>query len=457
MDSPPFDLRAYQPPLSLWKLVQQHVPEHEREEIKSMLGESLIDQSLELHEEVDTLLEIWRDYRDETSRTQPASRLPEPPGLRDRLVQEIQFFVGSLKEKARHQGVNADKFLSRHNTEVLDYALESARPDSARPSSRLTARGNDGRETPMICSPACSDRTSEASVLSEEVEAMNDKLNVLKFDEVVAHLRETLEEEIETLLRDIGFLQNCLDEEATFRAEVTGTLSREPTLTDLKEERSTLEKDLLSNMSSQTSPPLIKPAFTPPTVLKKLGPTSLPSNSRKLPSQGDTGLVAVKNGPMKAFSSHEQSNIHTAGEQRLKSEAQTKTLPGSSVVHSHHTSSAKLKSTQGISSRMKTVTDQNAHVHRHEHSGSMGVKPKSPMGNSIRNVSEDTSFKISHRELSPSRAKLEAVVTLSKGMTGDATDVHVMPSPPSSAKPTTPRPSSAQRFRKMVLECRDTS
>jgi len=52
METPPFDLQAYQPPISLWKLVEQYVPVHEREEVKSMLGESLIDQSMELHEEV---------------------------------------------------------------------------------------------------------------------------------------------------------------------------------------------------------------------------------------------------------------------------------------------------------------------------------------------------------------------------------------------------------------------
>lgn len=50
---------------------------------------------------------------------------------------------------------------------------------------------------------------------------------------------------------------------------------------------------------------------------------------------------------------------------------------------------------------------------------------------------------------------LEAVVTLSKGTVGDTTDVHVIPSPPTSAKPATSRPSSAQRFRNMVLDCRD--
>ena len=52
MESPPFDLQAYEPPLSLWKLVELYVPYHEREEIKNMLGESIVDQSLELHEEV---------------------------------------------------------------------------------------------------------------------------------------------------------------------------------------------------------------------------------------------------------------------------------------------------------------------------------------------------------------------------------------------------------------------
>ena len=52
-------------------------------------------------------------------------------------------------------------------------------------------------------------------------------------DAVVPKLlfRQTLEEETETLMRDINFLQGCLDDEATFRAESVGTLSREPTLT----------------------------------------------------------------------------------------------------------------------------------------------------------------------------------------------------------------------------------
>lgn len=55
--------------------------------------------------QISTLLEIWRDYREETTTVKPVSKLPEPPGLRDRLIQEIQFFVGNVKDKAKQEGV----------------------------------------------------------------------------------------------------------------------------------------------------------------------------------------------------------------------------------------------------------------------------------------------------------------------------------------------------------------
>ena len=42
----------YTPPLSLWKLVEQNVSPKEQDEIRSMLGTSLIDTTLELHSEV---------------------------------------------------------------------------------------------------------------------------------------------------------------------------------------------------------------------------------------------------------------------------------------------------------------------------------------------------------------------------------------------------------------------
>ena len=49
---PPSELYCYEPPPSLWALVESYVSEHEREEIRTVLGESLIEQSQELHQEV---------------------------------------------------------------------------------------------------------------------------------------------------------------------------------------------------------------------------------------------------------------------------------------------------------------------------------------------------------------------------------------------------------------------
>jgi hypothetical protein len=56
---------VYQPSISVWKLIQANVPEFEQDEMKSLLGESLIEQSLDLHEEVLYVLYLlgFRNYK----------------------------------------------------------------------------------------------------------------------------------------------------------------------------------------------------------------------------------------------------------------------------------------------------------------------------------------------------------------------------------------------------------
>ena len=54
--------------------------------------------------QIDTLLEIWQEYRAETQEQLICHRLPEPPAVRDRLKQEILFFVESLRQKATEKG-----------------------------------------------------------------------------------------------------------------------------------------------------------------------------------------------------------------------------------------------------------------------------------------------------------------------------------------------------------------
>ena len=42
----------YQPPQSLWQLIESCTSSHELPEVKRLLGESLVEQSVELHREV---------------------------------------------------------------------------------------------------------------------------------------------------------------------------------------------------------------------------------------------------------------------------------------------------------------------------------------------------------------------------------------------------------------------
>ncbi|GFN90775.1 coiled-coil domain-containing protein 24-like [Plakobranchus ocellatus] len=286
---------AYTQPLSLWRLVEQHVDPHEQDELKDMLGISLVEQSLELHDEIDMLLEIWRDIREETNDNLVAqSTLPEPPNLRDRLVQEICFFVDNVKDQAKRKGIDPEHILKGHNSDILDYAADRARPESAR--SRAS-RSSDGRETPMaVLSP---ERLDLAYSMTDQVDAVNKQLNFMDFGEVCLSLRSYLEKEVEQLLEDVQFLQTCLDEAADSRDCPTPALtSREPTLTELKEERSLLEKELFATEKMTSTPVVNKPMFntanrvlprTPPTPTGERSPKSLPAARVTLSAMGSLG------------------------------------------------------------------------------------------------------------------------------------------------------------------------
>ena len=120
-----------------------------------------------------TLHEIWQQVREESDlklaeveasrQSASSSSLPEPPEVRERLVQEIQFFVGYLQQKSEEKGQAVDPLLnSPDSREILDYVARSSlkgdrdlmsRGSStsggtcSRPMSAVSSR--DGRETPL--------------------------------------------------------------------------------------------------------------------------------------------------------------------------------------------------------------------------------------------------------------------------------------------------------------------
>ena len=309
----------YAPPESLWQLIKSVANERELDTIKSIIGESLIENNIDLHNEIDSLLEIWRDYRYETNVTlnqtldqKNGKCLPEPPNMRETLKKEINFFVKQMRAQYKE-----DKHFqlriatNNHNLSVINYVLNSevvrlgsGRADSLLYSSELTSPNTitnnstrsrsmaserpptaynrqTGTETPVVFNTdghqsrqriryrPVSRSSSLQSPRNDQVKSVNslrhdeinvpatlsenlenyvdeDKINCMQIDEIADHLRELLQQECDTLLKDIEFLYECIDQEREYR--VSSRLSlREPSLNELKGERNLLESDLMSS------------------------------------------------------------------------------------------------------------------------------------------------------------------------------------------------------------------
>jgi hypothetical protein len=53
----------YDKPISTWKTVSTSLNSAERDYVKFYLGQALIEKCEGIEGEIDSLLEIWRDYR----------------------------------------------------------------------------------------------------------------------------------------------------------------------------------------------------------------------------------------------------------------------------------------------------------------------------------------------------------------------------------------------------------
>lgn len=311
--------QAYEASESLWSIIKQNVNESELDAIKSAIGESLIDTTLELHNEIETLLEIWRDYREETTQNINKVRnsisnkalLPEPPDMRERLIKEITFFVKQMRlEKAENEAQFQRQLINNnHNLEIIHYALNNT-PEFAdtsqlntrtktsltRPLSSLSSRS--GLETPIMSNRLKSEKSTYSTKINESLENFETKLNCIQIDEIVESLRDKFEDEKQNLLKDIEFLYECIDKESEYRDDVKRGI-KEPTINELKEERKKLENDLLSNGTSlsRISRPSSNNSISSINFSIK-SPSPTPSsrlnspNTTRIPPKLQTGLIS---------------------------------------------------------------------------------------------------------------------------------------------------------------------
>ncbi|KAG8436984.1 hypothetical protein GDO86_007898 [Hymenochirus boettgeri] len=205
----------FQPPQSIWKLVEQQVPVSERDEIKRILGEAVIDLSLELHAEVEVLLNLWKEVRtnsptsEQNSLHKKCSILADPPVIKNMVTQEIRMLLLTVRQKARQDGMDIDLALSKYNPKVVNFALGAG----------------------------------------QSVSKLNDQ-SISQFEMDSSDERSLLMEECKTLERDLQFLQQCLEED---QFSVRQPHHPEPTLSELREERRVIEHDLQRNQLAVTS------------------------------------------------------------------------------------------------------------------------------------------------------------------------------------------------------------
>ncbi|XP_075411357.1 coiled-coil domain-containing protein 24 [Tenrec ecaudatus] len=228
--------------LSLWQLVEEHVPLPERPEVKRLLGEAAVDLSLELRAEVAVLRGLLLEAPSSRSAaacpaSDPCSLLAPPPLIRDLVRQELKQLLQGLQHKAICQGRWEPQTLGRplpgkedqaqvwaeYSPRVVRFALEEPHQDSAEQET-LGMRAHQPSS-------------------HGDLRVLRDQLNASDIDQVAGHLRGLLEDECRTLEREIAILQGCLEKEYTRTSQPPET-ALEPTLAELREQKKIMEQDL---------------------------------------------------------------------------------------------------------------------------------------------------------------------------------------------------------------------
>lgn len=233
----------------------------ERSEIKEIIGDSLVDETIELNKELQSLYEIWK----EMNETSDVDALPEPPFLRENLEKQISLLIELLQQKvARHEGELALPAILTE--EERDIIKSVSRPNSAFVTRK---RSTDLIDESLGNLSLDNSNVLEISLLNErDVVLENDStpspvgdISVFQIDKLAGGLRQNIESERKNLLQDISKMQ-----EALLNASSAPTRVSTPTIKDLQHINNKLEKEVTSNDSEVKSKPSIQRRGRPLTV-----------------------------------------------------------------------------------------------------------------------------------------------------------------------------------------------
>ncbi|CAK8681439.1 unnamed protein product [Clavelina lepadiformis] len=230
-------LEPFKPPFSVWELIKLTVPPGELHLIKSFLGESKIEYCMDLRNELETLLDIWKMVGEQSepptiSKPIKNNFLPDPPHLREMLRNEIEILAKGLQEK---NGFTESNILPHNDKEVIEYALQAQRPhsDTERPGTPLRRFDPENLYT---TSPV-------------KLKHVRRNINAIDIDAVADILRDAIQKECKALECDIEFLQKCVEEEHDVATSRPSSPPEEPPLWKLRQVRNNLESQM--NRESQ--------------------------------------------------------------------------------------------------------------------------------------------------------------------------------------------------------------
>ncbi|XP_003220253.1 coiled-coil domain-containing protein 24 [Anolis carolinensis] len=249
---------------SLWRMIEAQLQSSERLEVKAVLGDDVVERSLELHAEIQTLLEFYQELQLGHQSLEPSpvpasnswALLAAPPHLKELVREEIRLLLTRLQQKALQEGRDQDCAIAKYSPRVVTFALR-VNAGSSCPSS-----GNSTLIRPMSFG------------FTNDLEAFYDKLNIAHIGEIASELRTLLESECCALERYISYLQNQLEDAHQHTTEFLQA-AYEPTMAELQEEKRAMERDLqLSPSKSCYSPPQMS------KLLRNTGSSSQPSHPR---------------------------------------------------------------------------------------------------------------------------------------------------------------------------------
>ena len=218
-------------------------------EARKIIGAPLIERNEELIQEIETLLQILREYTFDIENKRKAqewqSRLARDL-RKDKLEAEIRTFICELRSRTTNP-ISLRPKTAREQT-VISCFVTAERPQTAREllqarrASRPSSEGDDSKTITSIRDKVEQGRPKTADLVSRALAEKGDILAVCEKLECIANsLREELAMEYKVLLDDVAFLHACFEIEFEREALTEPHLRAPPTEEELLELKSKLQ------------------------------------------------------------------------------------------------------------------------------------------------------------------------------------------------------------------------